>query len=84
MASLENLSEENLVEEIPQWKLAKQGLQLILNNKFSEGEAVLKNDPNSIHLFAGYTFAVFMVRKLNFCILNFFADILAIILRRTR
>ncbi|KAB0793852.1 hypothetical protein PPYR_07532 [Photinus pyralis] len=46
--------------DIPKWKLAREGIQLLINNKASDAEALFKEYPDSIHLYAGYSFAIFM------------------------
>lgn len=46
--------------DIPNWKLAREGIQLLINNKASDAEALFKEYPDSIHLYAGYSFAIFL------------------------
>lgn len=48
-------------EDIPHWKLAKHGINLLINNKQDEAEALFKQYPDSLQMYAGYAFAVFMV-----------------------
>ncbi|KAK9508629.1 hypothetical protein O3M35_006148 [Rhynocoris fuscipes] len=42
------------------WILARRGIQLVLNNKYSEAEALFKNKGDSIQLAAGHSYVVFM------------------------
>ena len=47
-------------------KLAQEGIQLMLNNKFDEAEQMFKNHTDeSLHMAAGYSYLTFMV--FNFC-----------------
>lgn len=64
MASAESLtiSEQTSEEQIPRWKLARQGVQLLINNKADEAQTLFKKYPNDLQMYAGYSFAVFMVR----------------------
>ncbi|KAF5284352.1 hypothetical protein FQR65_LT13569 [Abscondita terminalis] len=47
-------------EEVPNWKLARQGIQLLINNKAGAAKALFKTNPECIQLYAGYSFTVFM------------------------
>ncbi|KAK4874861.1 hypothetical protein RN001_014221 [Aquatica leii] len=47
-------------EDVPKWKLARQGIQLLINNKTNAAEALFKTKPECIQLYAGYSFTVFM------------------------
>ncbi|KAF5280249.1 hypothetical protein FQA39_LY18072 [Lamprigera yunnana] len=47
-------------DETPNWKLARKGIQLLINNKTNAAEALFKTTPESIQLYAGYSFTVFM------------------------
>lgn len=50
-----------LPEEVPKWKLAKHGINLLINNKQEEAETLFKQYPDSLQMYAGYAFAVFIV-----------------------
>lgn len=51
-------------DDQPQWRLARKGINLLLNNKAKEAEELFLKYPDSIQMYAGYSFAVFMVRIL--------------------
>ncbi|XP_030754326.1 tetratricopeptide repeat protein 39C-like isoform X1 [Sitophilus oryzae] len=50
----------------PDWLLAKEGINLIINNNHAEAEALFLQYPNSLVMFAGYSFAVFMDALMSF------------------
>lgn len=47
--------------KVPEWILAKQGINLIINNNSIEAKELFLQYPDSLVMFAGYSFAVFMV-----------------------
>lgn len=52
--------------KVPEWILAKQGINLIINNNSTEAKKLFLQYPDSIVMFAGYSVAMFMVsRKLK-------------------
>lgn len=54
-------SEDENVRGEDDWILARRGIQLVLNNKYKEAEALFKNKRDSIQLAAGHSYVVFMV-----------------------
>ncbi|KAJ8986120.1 hypothetical protein NQ317_005590 [Molorchus minor] len=46
--------------EVPEWILASRGIKLILNNNSEEAVQLFLQYPDSLVMFAGYSFAVFM------------------------
>lgn len=64
MAASEDINESPpapIAEEVPKWKLARHGINLLINNKQEEAEALFKQYPDSLQMYAGYAFAVFIV-----------------------
>jgi len=45
------------------WKIARTGISLLLNNKTEEAEALFTEHPHSFHVKAGRCFVLFMVRN---------------------
>lgn len=45
------------------WKVARTGISLLLNNKTEEAEALFTEHPHSFHVKAGRCFVLFMVRN---------------------
>lgn len=45
------------------WKVARTGISLLLNNKTEEAEALFTEYPHSFHVKAGRCFVLFMVRN---------------------
>ncbi|KAF2893225.1 hypothetical protein ILUMI_12944 [Ignelater luminosus] len=68
MATSESLtiSEQINEEQIPRWKLARRGVQLLINNKADEAQTLFKKYPNDLQMYAGYSFAVFMDALMTF------------------
>jgi len=44
------------------WQLAREGIQLLLNNNISEAEKLFREKKDNIQMAAGYCFVTFMVR----------------------
>ncbi|XP_019761941.1 tetratricopeptide repeat protein 39C isoform X3 [Dendroctonus ponderosae] len=53
-------------EESPEWILARQGINLLINNGYAESEALFCKFPNSLVMYAGYSFTVFMDALMSF------------------
>lgn len=51
----------DLTEQMPMWKLARHGINLLINNKSEEAETLFKRYPDNLQMFAGYAFVVFIV-----------------------
>jgi hypothetical protein len=56
-----------------EWHLAREGIQLLLNNKISEAEQLFGERKDNVQMAAGYCFVTFMVSRmlaysLQFCI----------------
>ncbi|XP_045476540.1 tetratricopeptide repeat protein 39C-like [Harmonia axyridis] len=49
-----------------EWLLAKDGLKLLINNKGKEAEDLFLKYPESLVMFSGYSFAVFMDALMSF------------------
>ncbi|KAL3272441.1 hypothetical protein HHI36_013921 [Cryptolaemus montrouzieri] len=49
-----------------EWVLAKQGLKLLINNKAKEAEALFLQYPESLIMFSGYSYVVFMDALMSF------------------
>lgn len=49
--------------KVPEWKLARNVIELLINNKINEAEALFKQHPDSLQIFAGYCCTLFMVKK---------------------
>lgn len=60
-----SLQQSELVDT-PKWKLARRGIQLLLNNKSNEAATLFKQHPDSIQMCAGHAFTVFMVSHQRF------------------
>ncbi|XP_060521786.1 tetratricopeptide repeat protein 39C-like isoform X2 [Cylas formicarius] len=50
----------------PHWLLARKGINLLLNNNHAEAEALFLKYPDSLTMFAGYSFATFMDALMSF------------------
>ncbi|XP_073997165.1 tetratricopeptide repeat protein 39C-like [Rhodnius prolixus] len=59
-------SEDENVRGEDDWILARRGIQLVLNNKYKEAEALFKNKRDSIQLAAGHSYVVFMNAVMTF------------------
>lgn len=46
------------------WHLAREGIQLLLNNKISEAEQLFGERKDNVQMAAGYCFVTFMVSTL--------------------
>jgi hypothetical protein len=46
------------------WHLAREGIQLLLNNKISEAEQLFGERKDNVQMAAGYCFVTFMVSRL--------------------
>jgi len=46
---------------VKDWKIARTGISLLLNNKTEEAEALFTEHPHSFHVKAGRCFVLFMV-----------------------
>jgi len=53
---------------VKDWKIARTGISLLLNNKTEEAEALFTEHPHSFHVKAGRCFVLFMVcnRVMNY------------------
>lgn len=51
------------------WILAKEGLKLLINNKTKEAEDLFMKYPESLVMYSGYSFAVFMVSITSVCLI---------------
>ncbi|XP_044758290.1 tetratricopeptide repeat protein 39C-like [Coccinella septempunctata] len=49
-----------------EWILAKEGLKLLINNRGKEAEELFMKYPESLVMFSGYSFAVFMDALMSF------------------
>ena len=47
------------------WLLAREGIQLLLNNKITEAEQLFGERKENVQMAAGYCFVTFMVRQFN-------------------
>lgn len=56
-----NLPEKN-EENVPDWVLAKRGINLLINNNAKEAQELFSSYPESLPMCAGYSFAAFMVK----------------------
>lgn len=54
-------SKKDNTDQVPDWVLAKRGIQLLINNKAKEAEELFCSHPDSLVMFSGYSFATFMV-----------------------
>jgi len=43
------------------WQLAREGIQLLLNNNISEAEKLFREKKDNVQMAAGYCFVTFMV-----------------------
>jgi hypothetical protein len=50
-------------ETMKDWKIARTGISLLLNNKTEEAETLFTEHPHSFHVKAGRCFVLFMVRN---------------------
>jgi hypothetical protein len=60
------------------WNLAREGIQLLLNNKITEAEQLFGERKDNVQMAAGYCFVTFMVSRVPFYI-NHVHDLLQII-----
>lgn len=44
-----------------EWILARKGISLLINNNYEESQALFLEYPNSLVMYAGYSFTIFMV-----------------------
>ena len=49
------------LDSIDEWILARRGIQLVLNNKYTEAQSLFVNRSDSVQLAASHCFVVFMV-----------------------
>lgn len=56
-----NASKNDEEVEEPEWVLARRGINFLINNNHAESEALFLQFPNSLVMYSGYSFAVFMV-----------------------
>lgn len=61
----ENVPETEDKNKVPEWILAKQGINLIINNNTADAKKLFLQYPDSIVMFAGYSIALFMVSRTN-------------------
>lgn len=54
-------SERNNDTQVPEWILASNGIKLLINNRNAEAEELFLQYPDSLVMFAGYSFTIFMV-----------------------
>ena len=48
------------------WQLAREGIQLLLNNNISEAEKLFREKKDNVQMAAGYCFVTFMVSRIAF------------------
>ncbi|XP_078044032.1 tetratricopeptide repeat protein 39C [Augochlora pura] len=53
-------------EEVQEWRIAREGISLFLNNKTEEAKALFSKYPNSFHVRAGRCFVSFMNALMTF------------------
>nr|XP_031829643.1 tetratricopeptide repeat protein 39C-like [Nomia melanderi] len=53
-------------EEVQEWRIAREGISLFLNNKTEESKALFNKYPNSFHVRAGRCFVSFMNALMTF------------------
>lgn len=58
--------EEEAKLQVPEWKLARNGIELMINNKTEEAETFFKQHLDSLQIHAGYSCTLFMVTKTPF------------------
>lgn len=56
---------------VPEWKLARDGIELLINNKINEAETHFKQYPDSLQILAAYCCTQFMVKKFFFPVLYY-------------
>lgn len=49
------------------WNLAREGIQLLLNNKVTEAEQLFRERKDNVQMAAGYCFVTFMVMIDSMC-----------------
>ncbi|XP_023310382.1 tetratricopeptide repeat protein 39C-like [Anoplophora glabripennis] len=59
-------SETDNKNKVPEWILAKQGINLIINNNSTDAKNLFLQYPDSLVMFAGYSFAMFMDALMSF------------------
>lgn len=47
--------------KVPEWKLARNGIELLINNKTNEAEELFKQHLDSLQIYAAYSCTLFMV-----------------------
>jgi hypothetical protein len=47
------------------WQLAREGIQLLLNNNISEAEKLFREKKDNVQMAAGYCFVTFMVSRIT-------------------
>jgi hypothetical protein len=47
------------------WQLAREGIQLLLNNNISEAEKLFRERKDNVQMAAGYCFVTFMVSRIT-------------------
>ncbi|CAG9773744.1 unnamed protein product [Ceutorhynchus assimilis] len=50
----------------PEWVLARQGIKLLINNEHAEAEAFFLKHPDSLLMYAGYSYVLFMDALMSF------------------
>lgn len=56
-----NVKMEKGKSKVPEWKLARHGIEMLINNKTNEAHALFKQYPDSLQMYAGYSCMLFMV-----------------------
>lgn len=51
------------MENVPEWVQAREGINLIVNDKVLEAKNLFSQHPDSVVMFAGYAFALMMVSR---------------------
>lgn len=55
------LSSDKSAAKEQEWILARKGISLLINNNYEESQALFLQYPNSLVMYAGYSFTIFMV-----------------------
>lgn len=53
-------------EPVPEWILAREGINFIINDNGVEAEKLFLKYPNSLVMYAGYAFTLMMVSHFNY------------------
>lgn len=59
----ENKSEEQEQKKKERWKLARDGIDLMINNKNKEAERLFLDNLDNLQMYSGYSVVVFMVSQ---------------------